>query len=67
VLGDHADFVFCHQLLDRLARKGSINVQALGKDRWCDKLELRHLLVELVVCVLIKENEVGRLLARLSL
>lgn len=65
VLRDHANFVFGHKLLNGHARERPIDVQAFGKDRWSNQLVFRGFLVQLLICVLVEENKVVRLLLNL--
>jgi hypothetical protein len=67
VLGDHADLILCHELLDGLARERTVDVQALRENGWGDKLVLGALGHELLVCVLVEQHQVVGLLLDLTL
>lgn len=65
MLGNHADLILCHQLLDRHTSKRSVDMQSLRQDGRSDQLILRGFLVQLLVSVLVEKDQVVRLLLNL--
>lgn len=62
----HADLVLGHQLLDSHACKGSVDVETLRKHGRRNQLVLGHLLVQLLIRILVKEDKVVRFLLDLQ-
>jgi len=61
----------CHMIVEPIVCKGlsrgGTHLQALGDGGWGDKLEVLHLSEHTVICGLVEDDQVVKLLANLSL